>query len=65
MVVSKEITLIKPEDEFRICPACGYNRGFQQSFIRGDPGSSTYLIILICPGCGARFDIGLYTTLLH
>jgi hypothetical protein len=65
MTVSKEITLIKPEDEFRICPNCGYNKGFHQSFIRSDPVSATYLVILICPGCGARYDIGLHASLSH
>jgi hypothetical protein len=59
MTVSREITLVKPGEEFRICPECGYNRGFHQSFIRSAPASSEYLIILVCPGCGARYDIGM------
>lgn len=61
-----EITTIKMENEFRVCPACGYELGFHTSFVnihadKPVPFKSTtdvYRIILICPECGARYDIG-------
>jgi len=61
-----EIKIIKIEDEFRICPGCGYEYGFHTSFINAhankeDPVKSTrelYRVILICPECGARYDVG-------
>lgn len=43
-------------NEFRVCPSCGYGRGFHSSFKKeGD----AFLIIFICPECGASFDLGL------
>jgi transcription elongation factor Elf1 len=53
--VSEEIRQVEPVDEFRICLACGYERGFHVSFLHdgGDPR-----IVLICPNCGARYDAG-------
>jgi len=61
-----EIQIIKIEDELRICPDCGYEYGFHTSFInananKDDPVKSTrqlYRVILICPECGARYDVG-------
>ena len=66
MKVSDEITPVKVEDEFHICPECGYQLGFHTSFLRanagrGSPVKSTrdlYRVILICPECGARYDPG-------
>jgi hypothetical protein len=69
MGISAEITSIKPGEELHICPACGYEYGFHTSFIsvnagkngKESPVKSTrdlYLVILICPECGARFDAG-------
>ena len=55
MKVSKEIEMIELVDEFRVCPACGYELGFHSSFLRSEEG---YRIILICPNCGARYDVG-------
>jgi transcription elongation factor Elf1 len=55
MTVSKEISPISMGEEFRICPACGHNRGFHVSFIR--LGDNAYRIVLICPECGARYGI--------
>ncbi|GAI46200.1 unnamed protein product [marine sediment metagenome] len=43
-------------DEFRVCPACGYKRGFHSSFKKEKNGIK---LIFICPNCGASFDIGL------
>ena len=50
-----EIKKIELAEEFRICPQCGYDLGFHSSFLRSDKG---YRIILICPECGARYDVG-------
>jgi predicted RNA-binding Zn-ribbon protein involved in translation (DUF1610 family) len=58
--------MLKPGDELHVCPACGYALGFHTSFIsanitRDNPIKSTrdvHRVILICPNCGARFDIG-------
>jgi predicted RNA-binding Zn-ribbon protein involved in translation (DUF1610 family) len=61
-----EITTLKPTEEIRICPSCGYEYGFHTSFLNADarndlPVKSTaevYKVILICPECGARYDVG-------
>jgi len=61
-----EITMHKMGDELHACPACGYALGFHTSFIsaslsRDNPIKSTrevYRVILICPECGARYDVG-------
>jgi uncharacterized Zn finger protein len=50
-----EIKKIDLAEEFRICPQCGYELGFHSSFLRSGEG---YRIILICPECGARYDVG-------
>lgn len=42
-------------EEFRKCQNCGYDRGFHSSFIKHSIG---YKVILICPECGAMYDIG-------
>jgi transcription elongation factor Elf1 len=53
--VSEEIKKIDLQDEFRVCPQCGYELGFHCSFLQGKAGIR---IILICPDCGARYDVG-------
>jgi hypothetical protein len=55
--VSEKITRVEVETEFRICQQCGYERGFHASFVPGN-GSGSLQIILICPDCGARYDVG-------
>lgn len=42
--------------EFRVCPTCGYARGFHTSYrmVNG-----TCSIIFICPDCGSAFDLQL------
>ncbi len=55
MGVSEDIMEVSPENEFRVCPSCGYEYGFHVSFLR-DEGK--YRIILICPQCGARYYTG-------
>jgi len=62
----KEITAIPVEKEFHICPDCGYERGFHASVVNAMPNRDTpvrstrevFCVILICPECGARFDVG-------
>jgi transcription elongation factor Elf1 len=56
MKASENIKRIELSDEFRICPSCGYELGFHNSFLKKD---SFYQVILICPSCGARYDVGL------
>jgi predicted RNA-binding Zn-ribbon protein involved in translation (DUF1610 family) len=66
MPVVSEIKNIKIEDELHVCPACGYKLGFHTSFLKlhagkDSPVKSTrevYQVILICPECGARYDVG-------
>lgn len=61
-----EITFLTVEDELHTCPACGYALGFHTSFInanavKDNPIKSTrevYRVIMICPECGARYDVG-------
>jgi len=45
--------------EFRKCPNCGYKRGFHVSFRKEE---SIYDIILICPSCGAAYDLNFKTS---
>lgn len=58
MTVSEEIIKIEigVGDEFRVCPVCGYDRGFHVSFLKSH--QANLKIILICPDCGSRFDTG-------
>jgi len=66
MPVPGEIKNIKIEDELHVCPACGYELGFHTSFLKlhagkDSPVKSTrevYQVILLCPECGARYDVG-------
>jgi hypothetical protein len=62
----KNITSLPVENELHTCPDCGYALGFHTSFVstgtpRDNPVRSTrdvYRVILICPECGARYDVG-------
>ncbi len=58
MTVSEEIKKVKLEQEFRVCPTCGYERGFHVSLLRSESEGVHYKIVLICPNCGSRFDGG-------
>jgi len=69
MGISEEIKQIKPGEDLHRCPACGYEYGFHTSFVstnavkagQVNPVKSTkelYRVILICPECGARYDVG-------
>ena len=57
MKISEEIQDIKNVNEFRVCPSCGYEMGFHVSFLKNEE-SGNFKIVLICPNCGARFDVG-------
>ena len=67
MPVLHEIKNIKIDDELRVCPACGYESGFHTSFLKLKAGKNpplikstrdVYMVILLCPECGARYDVG-------
>jgi uncharacterized protein with PIN domain len=66
MPVISEIKNIKIEDELRICPSCRYELGFHTSFLKVNAGKNSpvkstrdlYQVILVCPECGARYDVG-------
>lgn len=67
MPVAEEIIQVRPESELRICPSCGYEYGFHTSFVDANATSGpvkirtttrVFRVILICPECGARFDVG-------
>jgi len=48
---------IKPEGKFYKCTVCGYTDGFHVSF-HFQEDSDRAEIILICPSCHQRFQIG-------
>lgn len=63
---TSEIISIRIKEEFRICPECGYERGFHSSLLSRSPNAEgrirhtkiVYRVILICPECGAQYDVG-------
>jgi CheY-like chemotaxis protein len=63
---NSEIVSIRINEEFRICPECGYERGFHSSLLSRSPQTDgrtkhtkiVYRVILICPECGAQYDVG-------
>jgi hypothetical protein len=66
MTAPSEIMQLRVEGELHVCPSCGYQLGFHTSFMgmnadKDNPVKSTrevWRVILICPECGARFDVG-------
>jgi len=50
-----DVQKIEMEDEFKICPACGYEDGFHSMFKREDEATKW---LFICPACHVVFDIG-------
>lgn len=52
-----KIMKVEVTEEFRVCPECGYEDGFHSSFIPQGEGKQLQLV-LICPSCSARYDIG-------
>ena len=51
-----EVKKIKFEEEFKICPTCGYRDGFHSMYKRLD---DEILVFSICPSCHDVFDINL------
>ena len=49
-----EIEKIKIEDEFKVCPVCGYEDGFHIMFKRINGNLKT---LYICPSCHQVFEI--------
>ncbi len=45
----------KSMKDFRVCPQCGYGRGFHVYFTEAENG---HRIGLICPSCGQSYDLG-------
>jgi predicted RNA-binding Zn-ribbon protein involved in translation (DUF1610 family) len=67
MPVLHEIKNIKIDDELRVCPECGYEFGFHTTCLKLNAGKNppvikstreVYRVILLCPECGARYDVG-------
>jgi hypothetical protein len=56
-ITDDAITGIAPEGDIRKCPVCGYNDGFHVSF-QMEGTSKEGIIILICPNCHKRFEMG-------
>jgi transposase-like protein len=50
-----EIENVKMEDEFKVCPSCGYKDGFHSMF-KKEGGITKWLFI--CPSCHKIFNIG-------
>ncbi len=42
------------EDEFKVCPSCGYKDGFH-SMLKFEQGG--YKWLFICPSCSVVYDI--------
>ncbi len=53
-----KINDVKMEEEFKICPSCGYTDGFHSMFKKEEDITKW---LLICPSCHNVFDIGLTT----
>ncbi|MGD1004532.1 MAG: hypothetical protein ABR887_03850 [Methanoregulaceae archaeon] len=62
-----DIKSFKMGNELHICPNCGYELGFHISFLNANAGTNkmplkstkeVHRIILICPECGSRYDVG-------
>jgi transcription elongation factor Elf1 len=57
MGANNKVGTIKPEGEIYTCPTCGYTDGFHVSF-KVDGSKRKAEIILICPNCHNRFQLG-------
>ena len=49
-----KVVRVPMEDEFRICPSCGYQDGFHSMFKKKDDITQW---LFICPACHVVFDI--------
>ncbi len=54
--MDRDVEKIDMQDEFRVCPACGYRDGFHSMFRK--QGEVTRWLF-ICPSCHKLFDIGM------
>lgn len=52
------------QDVFEACEKCEYDRGFQIALLKRRADAGTTLggekvrVILVCPQCGQRYDVG-------
>ncbi len=46
---------VEMDDEFRVCPICGYTDGFHSMFKKADDRIKW---LFICPVCHEIFDVG-------
>ena len=53
-----EIKKIVVGDDLYTCDVCGYDKGFHTSFKKHE---YEHRVILICPDCGQRYDVGWKT----
>lgn len=50
-----EVQQVTVEDEFKVCPSCGYKDGFH-SMLKKEQDRFEWLFI--CPSCHEVFDVG-------
>jgi len=50
-----EVQNVTVEDEFKVCPSCGYKDGFH-SMLKKEKDKFRWLFI--CPSCHEVFDVG-------
>ena len=55
-----EIVNIEVEDEFKICPTCGYRDGFHSMLKKV---KDNMRLMFVCPGCHDVFDVNLESQL--
>lgn len=53
--MTDKIIQVEMENEFKVCPSCGYEDGFH-SMLKKEDNSTRWLFI--CPSCHNIFDIG-------
>jgi hypothetical protein len=51
-----EVRQVEMEDEFKVCPSCGYKDGFHSMF-KKEANATKWLFI--CPNCRNVFDLKL------
>ncbi len=56
--MSDKINAVEFEEEFRVCPVCGYKDGFH-TMLKKKVDKVKWLFI--CPSCHEIFDIGYET----
>lgn len=56
--MNEDVTPIKVDQVFKVCPNCEYKNGFHAMFERKGK-SASFSWKLICPNCEKIFDIGL------